>query len=193
MAANSGEKVYFAPNSQIYIAPAQVAALPTDLTTELDASFRSLGYVNEDGIGVTPTREWEPVTAAQSASPVKYVLSSAALTLTFTMLQFDEDTVELYFGTSWTVQGDVRRLDLASSPALAEHAMVIEFGDWTEEDDGNGGVTITGAKNRLVIPRGMVSSVNEFKINRTETSALGVTFDAMDRAGSLGYLLTNVS
>ncbi|TDD97171.1 hypothetical protein [Actinomadura rubrisoli] len=170
--------------------------LPVDVTTPLDAVFKDLGYISEDGVSVTPKREFDPVNASQSASPIKYVLKSAALTLKFVLLQMDPETVEVYFGTEWVTTSGVNKLNIASNPALAEICLVVEYGDYVQTETSPGPppvYTLTGTKNRLVIPRGMVSDVDEYKIARTDTLALGVTFDAMDKSGSLGFLLSNAS
>lgn len=191
MTANTSDKVYFAPKAQIYIAGVDDIAdkLPTDLTATLDPGWKSLGYVGEDGISCTPKREFDPVSAAQSASPIKYVLKSASLALKFVLLQMDTDTVELYFGDKWSTTGGVNKISLKSSPTLAEHALLVEYGDYTET--AGTPPTLTGTKNRLVIPRGMVSDLDEIKIARSSTLSLGLTFEAMDESGELGYLLSN--
>lgn len=187
--ANDASKIYFAPKAQVYMAET-TATMPTDLSTALDPAWKDLGYVTEDGISITPQREFDPVNATQSASPVKYVLNSAGLQLKFVCMEMIPETVELYFGATWTTVGTDKKINVASNPPLAEKALVIEYGDYSETGEP---VTITGNKNRLVIPRGMVSDVDETKVARTDTLSLGITFDAMDQGGSLGYLLTNAA
>jgi hypothetical protein len=100
--------------------------------------------------------------------------------------QFDADATALYFGTEWTPAEDgtgtpipgVYVLNLESTPELAERALLVEWSD--------GAVT-----NRLIIPRGMVSEREGLKLTRVDSQTLGVTLDALDSGGSLGYILTN--
>lgn len=192
MTTNNPAKLSFAPKARILIAEVTAAAskLPTNYDTPLDAVFTELGYTNDDGIELTPKIETNPIAAHQSAVPIKYVVKSASFQLKFMCLQFDKDVVELYFGKKWTTTANVSTLVLDSTPALLEKSMVIEWGDWTEDGTGkvNGGI-----KNRLVIPRGMVSDRDGIKLTRAEVSTLGVTFDALDSGGSLGSLITNAA
>nr|SBO90565.1 phage major tail protein [Nonomuraea gerenzanensis] len=124
----------------------------------------------------------------QSAVPVKFVVNGAACTLKFTLLQFDADATALYFGTEWkaatkddgTTIANTFILDLASTPNLAEKALAVEWGD-------------ANSTSRLVIPRGMISEREGLKLTRTNSQSLGVTFEALDSAGRLGYILTNAA
>lgn len=191
MATNTAASVQFAPKARILVAPSPATLLPMDVTTALDNTFKELGYVDATGLELTPTLDTTPVEAMQSATPIKYVVKSAAAQLKFTMLQWDDDTVALYFGASLVADATnhVKKLILASTPALVETALVVEWGDYVEDDTATP-VTVTGVKNRLVIPRGMVSTKDPIKLSRTDVQSLGVTYDALDVGGQLGYLLT---
>ncbi|MFE0151388.1 hypothetical protein ACFWY5_29875 [Nonomuraea sp. NPDC059007] len=187
MAANTPSTIRFAPKGRIFVAPVGSKA-PEDVATPLDAAWKELGYISPDGAELTPSVDSQPVEVWQSATPVKYVVNSAACQLKFTLLQFDADATALYFGTTWvkakkedgTEVPNVFTLDLASTPELAEKALVVEWGD-------------ANSVSRLVIERGMVSEREGLKLTRTSAQSLGVTFDALDSDGRLGYILTNAS
>lgn len=207
MAGNSPGKINFAPQARILLADASAlipADLPEDVTTVIKttgvgAKFKELGYTSADGIELTPKVETDPIEVHQSAVPVKYVVKSASAQLKFTMMQWDMDTVEFYFGNSWVQIDDTDptlgyRLDLDSTPNLEEKCLVLEWGTYTEVVDGVDAtlLVVTGTKSRLVISRGMVSDKDALKLTRTDAQQLGVTFDALDNgAGKLGYVLTN--
>jgi hypothetical protein len=185
--------VQFAPKARILVAPTETAGvLPVDVTADIPTAFKELGYVDATGIELTPTLDTTPIEALQSASPIKYVVKSAAAQLKFSLLQWDDDTVALYFGATLVddTVNHVKKLVLASNPTLDETALIVEWGDYTE-DDAATPPTFTGTKNRLVIPRGMVSTKDPIKLARTDVQALGVTYDALDVGGQLGYLLTS--
>jgi hypothetical protein len=197
--SNDATKLYFAPRARILIADVTAAAtkLPVDVITDLDTVWTELGYVDETGIELSPVTNTNPITSMQSATPVKYVVKDASMGIKFIMQEFNTNTVELYFGKKWTTTGGVTTLDLASTPALLEKAMVIEWGDWVDGTITAGPPVTTaiasGTKNRLVIPRGMVSSKDVIKLERSGVQTLGITFDALDINGTLGHLITNAA
>jgi hypothetical protein len=192
LSTNNAATVQFAPKARLLVAPSPATDLPVDVTTALGTAFKELGYVDASGLELTPTLDTTPVEAMQSATPIKYVVKSAAAQLKFTLLQWDDDTVALYFGAALATDAtnNVKKLVLASTPALAETAMVVEWGDYTEDATDPMNIEVTGTKNRLVIPRGMVSTKDPIKLSRTDVQSLGVTYDALDVGGQLGYLLT---
>jgi hypothetical protein len=187
LAVNTPNTIRFAPKGRILVAPLNTAA-PTDVTTAFAATWKELGYVSPDGCELTPSVDSQAVEVWQSATPVKYVVNSAACQLKFTLMQFDADGTALYFGSSWVAAEDaegnpisgVFTLDLASTPELAERMIAVEWGD-------------ANSTSRLIIPRGMVSEREGLKLTRTNAQSLGVTFEALDSNGRLGYILTNAS
>lgn len=187
MAANNAGAIRFAPKGKIFVAPVGTAA-PTDVSTAFGPLWKELGYVSPDGCELSPSVDSAPVEVWQSAVPVKYVVNSAACQLKFVLMQFDKEGTELYFGSSFTqamgpdnqpING-VFKLDLASTPELAEKALAVEWGD-------------ANSTSRLIIPRGMISEREGLKLTRTNAQTLGVTYEALDDDGVLGYILTNAS
>lgn len=192
----NAEAIRFAPKATISFARkgTDVAPYMQDVMVPLPSDvFTPMGYTAEDGIELTPSVETNPVNAHQSATPVKFVVASASATLAFTMMQFDENTVPVYFGTDF-VDGDsgTKVLNLSSTPDLAENVVVVEWGDFQEEagaTEGEPATLLSGTKTRLIIPRGMLSERNAITLTRTDASQLGVTIQALDYNGSLGKVL----
>ncbi|MEU7863487.1 hypothetical protein [Nonomuraea sp. NPDC049141] len=187
MAANQPGTIRFAPKGRILVASITTPA-PEDVATPFTAAWKELGYVSPDGCELTPSVDSQPVEVWQSATPVKYVVNAASCQLKFTLMQFDSDATAIYFGSDWvpakktdgtTIPG-VFVLDLASTPELAEKAIAVEWGD-------------VNSTSRLIIPRGMVSEREGLKLTRTNAQSLGVTFEALDSNGRLGFILTNAS
>lgn len=198
MALNqNADAIRFAPKATIRMAPkgTDVSPYMSDVMVPLpDDVFVPLGYTAEDGIELTPTVETNPVTVHQSATPVKYVVTSASVTLAFTMMQFDENTVPLYFGADFVEQANgTLTLDLASTPDLREQVLIVEWGDFAEtpnESDPTGPATlVSGTKTRLILPRIMLSERNAITLTRTDAQQLGVTVQALDVGGKLGTVL----
>jgi hypothetical protein len=187
MGVNSANAIRFASNGTVYVAPTATAG-PTDVTTALPATWKQLGYVSDAGVSLTPSITTQAINAWQSATPVKYLVTAASFQVGFTLLQFDKEAVELYFGSSFVQAMDdedapivgVFVLDLASTPDLIETSLVVEWSDST-------------VKNRLWVPRCQVSSREALTLVRTSGQNLGVTLDALDQGGKLGSIFTDAA
>lgn len=187
MATLTPNNIRFASGGKVYVAPVATAP-PVDVTTVPAAAWKELGYVDTSGVQLTPTITTQPVESWQSATPIKYLVTQAAFQVQFALQQFDKESVELYFGASFaqamteggspTAITGVFRLNLASTPVLAETALMVQWND----------ATVT---NRLIVPRAQVSSRDAIQLVRTTETKLGVTLDALDSSGNLGYILTN--
>lgn len=189
--ANDSSKIRFAPNGNIYLAPAprtgtSSTVLPTDAgdgkTTP--AGYRGLGYVDQGGVTITPSIETDPVNVWQSAVPVMYTVKSASFKIKCTLVETTDLTTQLFFGAEWKPlrDGDGKntgayRLDLSSTPELTEISIVI---DWSQK----------GIPYRCVIPRAMISDRGAIQLQRTEATKYELTIDALDHEGGLGYVLT---
>jgi hypothetical protein len=193
--ANSPQKIRFAPNGAIYIAPAPVlgatggTVVPKDLGTANTppAGYKALGYVDEGGVTLTPTIQTNPVNAWQSAVPVLYNVQSASFSVKATLQETNQLTTELFWGAKWVevmTEGQTPtptgtfRLDLSSTPELDEISIVI---DWNQGS----------IRSRCVVSRAMISDRGAIQLNRTENGKYELTIEAMDFDGNLGYVLTN--
>ncbi|MEU5577779.1 hypothetical protein ABZ791_10780 [Streptomyces huasconensis] len=188
--ANDPKKIRFAPNGAIYVAPASESlTVPADLGTANTApsGYKALGYVDEGGVTLTPAIETQPVNAWQSATPILYIITSASFSVKATLQETNEITTELFWGAEWVeiMSNDtppagtgVFRLDLSSTPDLKEISLVV---DWNQNS----------IRNRVVIPRAMISDRGAIQLSRTENGKFELTMEALDSAGKLGYVLTN--
>ena len=178
MALDSGQ-VRLAPMGHVYVADAGTAG-PADVTVAWPASWTELGYLDEDGVAVTPTTEIEKYRAWQSAVSIKQSLTEIGLELKFNLIQINQATTGLFFfGQSWNVSGGLATLTMSASPDLDERALGIE---WTDD---------AGSVNRLILQRGLVTEREDLVINRKELTALGVTFEALEYGGNLATLLSD--
>jgi hypothetical protein len=164
----------------IYVGPVG-ATLPTDLTSPLDGSFTDVGYISEDGITLSASTDVTDIGAFQSLLPVRKIVTGRNFDLSFTLREWQEQTLVLAFGggeVSETTSGVYRYDPPAAGDALYERAMVVEWRD--------------GDKNyRLVINRGTVSEAVETSITRTNAADLPITFSVLDDDGDTYFLLTD--
>ncbi|WP_326827428.1 phage tail tube protein [Streptomyces sp. NBC_01751] len=187
MANNDASKIRFAPKGAVYIAPAVGATLPDEVGDGKTppTGYKSLGYVTDAGVVITPTITSDPVNVWQSAVPVLFNVSAATFTVSATFAETNISTTELFWGASWvpvTPQGggaaDTWRLDLTSTPDLQEISLVV---DWGQGDH----------LSRVVIPRSMIQERGAITLVRNAAQEYQLTIDALDSDGVLGYVLTN--
>lgn len=185
--ANDSDKIRFAPNGALYIAPTSVSLVLPEATDSgaAPAGYKALGYVTDAGVTITPTIETNPLGAWQSAVPVLYNVTSASFTISATLLEANKLVTETFFGATWVALTDETsqptgeyRLDLSSVPELAEFSLVV---DWSYK----------GNHSRAVIGRAMISERGAISLQRTEAQQYELTISALDSNGQLAYLLTD--
>src|SRR5699024_1320980 len=142
----------------VYSAPLG-ATLPMDATTELDADFKSLGYISEDGLTNTNTPESETI-QAWGGDTVAVVETSKEDTFTYTLIESTNiDVLKEVYGqenVSGTLETGITIK--ANSKQLEEHSLVIDM------------VLKGGNLKRVVIPNGKVSEIGE--ITYTDAEAI---------------------
>lgn len=181
MTANADEIVVGA-NGKVYVAETS-ATMPTGVSGTMPSGWTDLGFVTEDGVTFTDSKETETIGAWQSFYPVRRIVTSKDASVSFALRQWNKDTVTLAFGggTVTTPSAGVHKYAPPSPEDLDERAMCIEFTDGTKV-------------YRLVIGKGMVSDAVETQLVRTGAADLPITFTATPASGSDAYyLLTNDS
>ncbi|MFF4168576.1 phage tail protein [Streptomyces sp. NPDC001744] len=177
MAGNSASEIRVAGTGRVLVAPLG-APLPTTFSanpsTDWGTGWVDLGYTSTDGVTFSKKDKLDPVETWQSISPARFVYSDRDLTLKFSMLQFNEDTLPFFMGGSktditpgGTGNPGVFTFDVPDGPTFDERALGLEFTDGKE-------VTY-----RFVIPRGQVTATDDIKLARKAAASLGVTFTAL--------------
>jgi hypothetical protein len=177
--ANNSDEVVVGAAGRVYVAPTGTA-LPTDPTTPLAGSFVDLGYVAE-GVTISYSRSFEDVGAWQSAFPIRKIGTGFDASASFTLRQWNSDTVSLAFGGG-TVTEDDPGVYTYTPPAVSdvdERACVIEWQD--------------GSRSyRWVIARCTVSEGIETQLVRTAAADLPITLAVLGAAtGEPWYLVTD--
>lgn len=158
-------EVVIGANGSFHTAPFGTA-LPTNVSTALNAAFLEHGFVSEDGVTFRDEKEVEDIEAWQSFYPVRKVVASKTSGVEAVLRQFNPDNAALAFGG-----GDV---DVAAGVAtytppvpgeLAEISTVVE---WVDGD----------STFRLVIPKGIVTGEVETNLVRTAAADLPIAIEA---------------
>lgn len=172
-------EVRLAPTGRVLVAPTGTT-LPTNATMNINASFKDLGYINEDGVSITPGVELTDIMMWQSAVPVKTTLDTVSFEVQFNMGQINTDTWGLYFfvGT-WTNNFGQAKLVIPGSPGTQEKALIVE---WTDDLQD---------VCRLVIPTAVLTDRESLQLVRNNAELTGVTFRALDTSGTLAYIYSD--
>lgn len=175
--------VIVAANGRVAFAPLGTA-LPTDATTALNAAFVEVGYIDEDGVTITPDITTEDLMAWQSYSPIRVLTTGYILEISMNLMEWIEENIILALG------GGVFTDNLDGTwdyqlPAPGEkdtYIMVIEGHDGNE-------------RYRWVLERVEQSETGDIVLNKGEASMFPLTVKALagtgGRPGSI-YADTNV-
>ncbi|MFJ3900445.1 phage tail protein [Streptomyces sp. NPDC090025] len=178
MAGNNSAEIRVAGSGKLYVAKVGTAApgFGADAATDW-ASWTNLGFTTGDGVTFSKKDKLEAIDSWQSVSPVHYIYSARDLSLKFSMLQFNEDTLPFFMGGG-KVEADAApatgtyKYEIAERPFADVRALGLEFTDVKA-----GGTT--AVTYRFIIPRGQVTATDDIKLNRKAASQLGITFSAM--------------
>lgn len=121
--------VRVAVTGAVSVAPSGSTA-PTNASTALDAAFKDLGYVSEDGVTETRDRTSDKIKAWQNAATVRTVVTDATVTYTFALIETKAETVELYYGD--TVDTLTGSIVVDPSATGGRQAFVVDVIDGTD-------------------------------------------------------------
>lgn len=160
----------------IYAAPVGTT-LPTDVTTALDAAFKELGYVSEDGVTNSNSPESD-VVKAWGGDTVLTLLTSKDDTFAFTLIEvLNLDVLKLVYGET-NVTGSLAAgvTITANSKELEDHALVIDM------------VMKGGVLKRVVIPQAKVSEIGGIVYSDSDAVGYETTLRCYnDAAGNTHY------
>ncbi|MFD9890636.1 phage tail protein [Amycolatopsis sp. NPDC059027] len=160
----NANEIRVAGTGSIFVAPAHTPA-PADFTKSWDAPWVNLGYTSADGVKFVKKDKLDPVDTWQSVASIRYVFSDRDLSVKFSLLQLNADTLPFFFASPSPATPNV--YEIAAAPRVDERALGIEFSD---------GPTV---RHRFYIPRGVVTETEETAVTRTAAIKLGVTFTAL--------------
>lgn len=128
----------------VYVAPLGTT-LPTDATTALDAAFKGLGYVSEDGLVNSVETDTENVNA-WGGDLVLVGQTTFSETFTVNLIETNADTLGVYYGednVTEDVDGNITVVQ--NSAQLDPVAVVFE-------------IVLTGGRiKRIVVPNAQIS------------------------------------
>lgn len=151
----------------VYSAPLGTT-LPTDAITALDAAFKALGYISEDGMTNANSPESDNI-KAWGGDTVAVVQTSKEDTFAYTLLEaLNPDVLKEVYGST-NVSGTLETgiTIKANATPMEEHILVVEM------------IMKGGILKRIVIPIGKVSEVGEIVYKDDEASGYETTITAL--------------
>lgn len=118
----TADNVLIGATGSIYFAPLETT-LPTDATGTLNAAFKDLGFIGEDGVteahddASTKIKAW-------GGDVVRTTKDSHDLTYSFKLIETNDDVVAAYYGA-----GNTAASTSITGAALPHQAMVIYIAD----------------------------------------------------------------
>lgn len=151
----------------VYCAP-KGSTLPTDATTALDAAFKALGYVSEDGVTNTNSPETETI-KAWGGDVVLTTLTGKADQFKLTLIEsLNTDVLKAVYGSSNVSGSTAAGLSVrANSTMPAASAWVIEM-------------ILTGnIAKRIVIPEAQIAEIGDIVYKDSEAIGYELTLNAL--------------
>lgn len=163
----------------VYVAPVGTA-LPTDVTTALNAAFVDVGHISEDALTESLEITTELLRSWQRPIGIRTLTTEVAWTFQFQMLETSPLNLELYYGgAETTVAGGVATTAIKAWPEPVAKAVVIEI------LDGN---IIT----RFAIPKVEIGERGEINHVNTAGTFYDVTVNVLGTSlDDMGFRITN--
>jgi hypothetical protein len=151
-------------------------ALPTDATTALNAAFKPLGYVSEDGLVNNNSADSEDI-KAWGGDVVLTTQSEKEDTFQYTLIEvLNSEVLKYVYGpdnVTVAVGGDITIT--ANSKETPDYAIVIDM-------------VLRGALKRIVVPCAHITELGDITYKDDEAVGYEVTNTAMpDEAGNTHY------
>lgn len=177
MAVNSANVYVGAPDQSVtgaILSAPYGTALPATVVATLNAAFVDSGYVDEDGVTLTPDRSTTSI-KDWSRAEVRRVLDEFTAEIGWVHLELSEEALYNYFGddnvavTAATVSTGKRMIAKLNASDMPEKSWVFQIKDGDK-------------KIRIVVPRGQVSTQGEITLVTNDAVKLPVTLACLPDA-----------
>lgn len=150
---------------------------PTDPTSVLNAAFKELGYVNEDGLKLSHDASDDKIKVWGGVT-IRTIRSDYSATITGTLLStLDVDVLKTVFGDNQVQQKSGFIAIKHTSDIAPEKVYIIETKDAS-----------TGGRKRYVVPKGQITVSGDVNLSHKEITGFEITIEALaDKDGVCYY------
>lgn len=154
------------------------SVLPTNATGELDAAFKNLGYVSDEGVTNSASIESEEI-KAWGGDTVAQPQTGKTDTFQMNLVEsLNVEALKAYFG-----DGNVTGTSLQTGLTVKCNSSELEASAWVIEM-----ITTGNSPHRIVIPNAKPSELQDITYVDNEAVALGMTLTALpDEDGNTHY------
>lgn len=177
-AENNADQILVGSNGAAWVAPVGTT-LPTEVDTALNASFKSLGYLSEQGPEVANSKTTQDIRAWQSFEPIASRVTEASPQVNFELMEWDYKTVPFAFGGGaiTTTSSGKYKFTPADPSTVDERALILDVNDGDYDW-------------RFVFPRGFAAENLAARFNRSDPALLPVGFKVLAPSdGSRSYFI----
>lgn len=160
--------------------PIAKAQYPSDASTAVPVALKAVGFVTEDGVTESTSRNIEKI-RAWGGQTVRVVQQDYETTYRFAFLQFKNiDTLKAVYGKDNVTQNGAGKI------AIKKNAQVLEHRSFCfEMEDGD-------TKVRVFIPKGQITEVGDVSYDHRAAITLEVTIEAFpDEDNNNAYVWTD--
>lgn len=157
-------------SGQVYIGAVGSTPPTTEASALTPSTWFGLGYHTEDGASINQSPEVVRHKAWQTKADVRRTRESDVFQVTFSLIQFNEQSIPLAFGGGTVTEPSANHykyVPATSSAAENEKALILDVVD--------------GSKIlRFYVPRGTVVDGVDSQFARSGMAGLPITFEAME-------------
>lgn len=161
--ATSSANVRVAVTGELLIG--SVGATAPTTTASATTTFTGLGYISDDGITESRSRDTNDITAFQNGDTVRTVVTSASLTYALTLIETKKETLELYYGVTATTGASEGSFVVVPAATGGRKAFILDVIDGSE-------------LRRTYIPQGEVTEIGDLVYQNGEPIGYEVTISA---------------
>lgn len=154
----------------IYVAPTGTA-LPTDESTTLNAAFKSIGYISDDGVTNSQSISSEEV-KSWGGTVVATAITEMQDDFKWTMISpRNVEALKVVFGDANVTENSGKISIKKNATEPAAHSFVIEM-------------IVAGVATRIVIPNGKLKELGDVNYNDSDALGFEVTIAALANASN---------